>query len=55
MWERVGNNLVITAVLKPYEISANRKKEAYVFGKTHSGTETSTTSTDDNTIIFVID
>ena len=47
--------MVITAVLKPYEISANRKKEAYVFGKTHSSTETSTTSTDDNTIIFMID
>lgn len=45
----------MTAVLKPYEISEKLQKEAYVFRKTHSSTETSTTSTDNDTIVFVID
>ena len=45
----------MTAVLKPYEISKKQQKEAYVFRKNHSSTETSTTSTDNDTIVFVID
>lgn len=51
--ERVGNSLVITAVLNPYA-SAIPANVPYILRKTHGGTKTRTSSSHHNAIVLVI-